>query len=158
MGIKRPCSPICLHRYHRDFLSSSFLCKYQLELVSSGGHCLLDFLMGEDQLSYFREVQYGLQHMWPHVHGTWECTSRGFGDHPTKPNISFLYPVHGAGECNVSAAVLVDCREFSHLHVVTGQTLWYWSWHSRCYYYIWQVLAPPDHLHRVPSDCISGVN
>lgn len=32
------------------------MCKFQLELVSSGGLCLLDFLLGGDPLVYFMEV------------------------------------------------------------------------------------------------------
>jgi A-kinase anchor protein 10 len=42
-------------RYHAHFLRSSYLCRYQLELVSSGGLCLLDFLLGGDSLVYFME-------------------------------------------------------------------------------------------------------
>lgn len=32
------------------------MCKFQLELVSSGGLSLLDFLLGGDPLVYFMEV------------------------------------------------------------------------------------------------------
>ena len=43
-------------RYYPEFLRSSYLCKYQLELVSSGRLCLLDFLLGGDSLVLFMEV------------------------------------------------------------------------------------------------------
>ena len=43
-------------RYYPEFLRSPYLCKYQLELVSSGRLCLLDFLIGGDSLVLFMEV------------------------------------------------------------------------------------------------------
>ena len=49
-------SGIKLCRYYQEFLRSSSLCKYQLELVSSGQLSLLDFLLGGDSLGYFMEV------------------------------------------------------------------------------------------------------
>jgi A-kinase anchor protein 10 len=43
------------NQYYPEFLRSPHLCKYQLELVSSGKLCLLDFLLGGDSLVLFME-------------------------------------------------------------------------------------------------------
>lgn len=47
---------VAVFRYYPEFLRSSFLCKYQLEYITSGKLKLLDFLLGENALFYFMEV------------------------------------------------------------------------------------------------------
>lgn len=42
-------------RYYPGFLHSSYLCKYQLDYIGSGALSLVDFLLGENALSFFIE-------------------------------------------------------------------------------------------------------
>ena len=47
----------CTRYYNPQFQQSSFLCKYQLEYISTGRLQLFDFLLGNNVLlSYFMEV------------------------------------------------------------------------------------------------------
>ena len=47
----------CIRYYNPQFQHSSFLCKYQLEYISTGRLQLFDFLLGNNVLlSYFMEV------------------------------------------------------------------------------------------------------